>query len=148
MKPIRIMIADDHTLFREGLTRIFSLEEDLLVVGEASKGDEVAKLVGELRPDILLLDLRMPKANALRTIREISEKYPQGKILILTAFSDENEFIDLLKAGIKGYALKGIDSATLIQAIKTIQAGNLWFDRELPWADLGQKYSQTTQSGG
>src|SRR3989338_7670470 len=74
MGPIKVVIADDHTLFREGLKRILSLEKDILVVGEASRGDEVTKVVDRARPDVLLLDLKMPKGDVIQTLLELNEK--------------------------------------------------------------------------
>lgn len=134
MPPIKIVIADDHTLFREGLRRIFSFEQDVTVVGEASKGDDVGKVVESTKPDVLLLDIRMPKAEVLQTLREVRTKNPDTKTLILTGFSEEEIILNLAKGGARGYVLKGVDSGTLLQAIKTVNAGGVWVDRDIPAA--------------
>jgi RNA polymerase sigma factor (sigma-70 family) len=150
MAPIKVVIADDHTLFREGLKRILSLEKDVLVVGEASRGDEVAKVVERAKPDVLLLDLKMPKGDVVQTLLEVNEKNPATKVLILTAFSEDENILNAAKGGAKGYVLKGISSSTLLQAIKTVHGGGLWIDKEMPSADAFEEIaqSQSARYGG
>src|SRR3989338_280394 len=116
MQPIKTVIADDHALFREGLKRILSLEKDVLVVGEAASGDEAVKIAERFKPDILLLDLKMPKGDVVETLLEVGEKNPATKVLILTAFSEDENILNAAKSGAKGYVLKGVSSATLVQA--------------------------------
>ncbi|MBI2358515.1 MAG: response regulator transcription factor [Deltaproteobacteria bacterium] len=135
MVPIKVVLSDDHTLFREGLKRILSLEKDVLVVGEAARGDEVAKVVERAKPDVLLLDLKMPKGDVIQTLLEVRDKSPATKVLILTAFSEDENILNAAKGGAKGYVLKGVSSLTLVQAIKTVQGGGLWIDKELPSAE-------------
>ena len=142
MAPIKVVIADDHTLFREGIRRILSLEKDILVVGEASRGDEVTKVVERTKPDILLLDLKMPKGDVVQTLLEVNEKNPGTKVLILTAYSEDENILNAAKGGAKGYVLKGIDFPTLLQAIKTIHRGGLWIDKEMPSADAFEEIAQ------
>src|SRR3970040_1579827 len=125
MGPIKVVIADDHTLFREGLRRILSLEKDVLVVGEASRGDEVTKVVERAKPDVLLLDLKMPKGDVVQTLLEVREKSPATKTLILTAYTEDENVLNAAKGGAQGYVLKGIDFPTLFRAIKTIHNGGL-----------------------
>ena len=135
MTPLKIVIADDHALFREGLKRILSLEKNILVVGEASQGDEVVKVVERTKPDVLLLDLRMPKGDLVQILLELGERNPATRVLILTAFSEEENILNAAKGGAKGYILKGVSSATLLQAIKTVHAGGVWIDKETPAAE-------------
>lgn len=135
METIKTVIADDHNLFREGLRRILSLEKDLLVVGEAAYGDEVAPVVARFKPDVLLLDLEMPRGEVVQTLLEVSEKSPTTKTLILTAFCEEEGILNTAKGGAKGYILKGTDSQTLLKAIKTVHRGEIWVDRELPYGE-------------
>ena len=132
MVPTKVVIADDHTLFREGIKRMLSLEKDILVVGEASRGDEVAKLVERSKPDVLLLDLKMPKGDIVQTLLEVKDINPATKVLVLTAFSEDENILNAAKGGARGYVLKGIDFPTLLRAIKTVQGGGLWIDKELP----------------
>src|SRR3989304_5054493 len=117
MGPIKVVIADDHTL---------SLEKDILVVGEASRGDEVAKVVDRARPDVLLLDLKMPKGDVIQTLLELNEKNPATKVVVLTAYSEDENILNAAKGGARGYVLKGVSSATLLQAIKTVHSGGVW----------------------
>ncbi|HEY2989087.1 MAG TPA: response regulator transcription factor [Candidatus Binatia bacterium] len=142
MGPIKVVIADDHALFREGLRRILSLERDVLVVGEASRGDEVAKIVERTKPDVLLLDLKMPKGDVVQTLLEVTERNPSTKVLILTAFSEDEHILNAAKGGAKGYVMKGVSSATLLQAIKTAHQGGLWIDKETPSADAFEEIAQ------
>ena len=143
MVPIKVVIADDHTLFREGLKRILSLEKDVFVVGEASRGDEVAKVVERTKPDVLLLDLKMPKGDVVQTLLEVRDRNPTTKVLVLTAFSEDENILNAAKGGAKGYVLKGVSSLTLLQAIKNVHGGGLWIDKELPSADTFEEIAQT-----
>jgi DNA-binding NarL/FixJ family response regulator len=142
MVPTKVVIADDHTLFREGIKRMLSLEKDILVVGEASRGDEVAKLVERTKPDVLLLDLKMPKGDIVQTLLEVKDINPATKILVLTAFSEDENILNAAKGGARGYVLKGIDFPTLLRAIKTVHGGGLWIDKELPAADVFEEIAQ------
>ena len=135
MTPIKIAVADDHALFRDGLKKMLSLEKDVLVVGEAARGDEVVKVVERGRPDVLLLDLRMPKSDLVQTLLDVRERSPMTKVLILTAYAEEESIMNAAKGGAKGYLLKGADLITLLQAIKRVHGGGLWIDRELPSAE-------------
>ncbi len=142
MGPIKVVIADDHALFREGLRRILSLEKDVLVVGEASRGDEVAKVVERTKPDVLLLDLKMPKGDVVQTLLEVNERNPSAKALILTAFSEDENILNAAKGGAKGYVMKGVSSSVLLQAIKTVNNGGLWIDKEMPAAEAFEEIAQ------
>jgi two-component system, NarL family, response regulator DegU len=132
MLPIKVVIADDHALFRDGLRKILSMEKDILVVGEAANGDEVAKVVERTKPDVLLLDLKMPKGDVVQNLLDVGARSPTTRVMILTAFADEENVLNAAKGGAKGYVPKGVPSATLIQAIKTVQGGNYWIDKEIP----------------
>jgi DNA-binding NarL/FixJ family response regulator len=142
MVPIKVVIADDHTLFREGIRRILSLEKDILVVGETSRGDEIIKLVERAKPDVLLLDVKMPKGDVVQTLLDIKEKNVPTKVLILTAYSEDENVLNAAKGGARGYVLKGIDFPTLLQAIKTVHKGGLWIDKELGAAEGFEEIAQ------
>jgi two-component system, NarL family, response regulator DegU len=148
MTPIKVVIADDHTLFREGIRRILSLEKDILIVGEASRGDEVTKIVERTKPDVLLLDLKMPKGDVVQTLLAVKEKHPLTKVVILTAYSEDENILNAAKGGARGYLLKGVDFPTLLQAIKTVHRGGLWIDKEMPAADAFEEIAsgQTTDA--
>jgi two-component system response regulator DegU len=132
MAPIKVVIADDHTLFREGLRKILSLEKDILVAGEASNGEEAGKLAERIKPDVLLMDLKMPKSDLVQSLLEMSTSAPATKVLVLTAFSDEENVLNAAKSGARGYVTKGVPTTSLIQAIKTIYGGGTWVDKDIP----------------
>jgi two-component system, NarL family, response regulator DegU len=142
MVPTKVVIADDHTLFREGIKKMLSLEKDILVVGEAARGDEVAKLVERTKPDVLLLDLKMPRSDVVQTLLEVKDINPATKVLVLTAFSEDENILNAAKGGARGYVLKGIDFPTLLRAIKAVQSGGLWIDKDLPTADAFEEIAQ------
>lgn len=146
MTPIKVIIADDHALFRDGLRKILSVEKDILVVGEAANGDEVPKVVERMKPDIMLLDLKMPKGDVVQNLLEIAARSPATRVMILTAFSDEENVLNAAKGGAKGYVPKGVPSATLVQAIKKVQNGGVWIDKEIPswetFEEIAQAQSQ------
>jgi RNA polymerase sigma factor (sigma-70 family) len=142
MVPIKVVVADDHTLFREGIRRILSLEKDILVVGEASRGDEIIKVVERTKPDVLLLDVKMPRGDVVQTLLEIKEKNFPTKVLVLTAYSEDENVLNAAKGGARGYVLKGIDFPTLLQAIKTVHKGGLWIDKEMSTAEAFEEIAQ------
>ena len=142
MVPIKVVIADDHTLFREGIRKILSLEKDILVVGEAARGDEVIKVTERTKPDVLLLDLKMPKGDVVQTLLDVREKSAATKVLILTAYSEDENILNTAKSGAMGYVLKGIDFPTLLQAIKTVHKGGVWIDKETPSADAFEEIAR------
>jgi DNA-binding NarL/FixJ family response regulator len=131
MALIKIVIADDHVLFREGLKRLISLEKDILVVGEASNCTDAVEVTARMQPDILLLDLKMPASNTVESLFEIAEKSPPTKVIILSAYSEEASVVNTAKGRARGYILKGISLPTLVEAIKKVNAGQIWIDPEL-----------------
>jgi len=146
MTPIKVVIADDHPLFRDGLRKILSVEKDILVVGEAANGDEVPKVVERMKPDIVLLDLKMPKGDMVQNLLDIAARSPATRVMVLTAFSDEENVLNAAKGGARGYVTKGVPSATLVQAIKHVQSGGVWIDKEMPswetFEEIAQAQSQ------
>jgi DNA-binding NarL/FixJ family response regulator len=146
MLPIKVVIADDHALFRDGLRKILSMEKDILVVGEAGNSDEVPKIIERTKPDVLLLDLKMPKGDLVQNLLEVSARSPATRVVILTAFSEEENVLNAAKGGAKGYVPKGVPSATLLQAIKAVYGGGYWIDKEVPSWETFQEIVQN-QSG-
>lgn len=146
MLPIKVVIADDHALFRDGLRKILSMEKDILVVGEAGNSDEVPKIIERTKPDVLLLDLKMPKGDLVQNLLEVSARSPATRVVILTAFSEEENVLNAAKGGAKGYVPKGVPSATLLQAIKAVYGGGHWIDKEVPSWETFQEIVQN-QSG-
>ncbi|VEP17696.1 Uncharacterized transcriptional regulatory protein YfiK [Hyella patelloides LEGE 07179] len=120
---IRILLADDQQLFREGLVALLSLEEDLQIVGEANHGQEAIALVEQLQPDVILMDVRMPICNGVEATREIHNLYPWIQILVLTTFDEDEYVFQSLEAGALGYLLKSTPYQQVAIAIRNIQSG-------------------------
>ena len=120
---LTVLIADDHPLVREALHRALDVEEDMKVVAEASDGEEAIKLASELKPNVVVMDIVMPKVNGIEATRKIKEIAPDTAILILTAYDDDEYVLGLLDAGAAGYLLKSARGRDLVGAIRTIKAG-------------------------
>lgn len=131
MGPIRVMIADDHTMFREAIAHFLNAQDDIEVVKEASEGREAIWVVGEVRPDVLLLDLVMPEMDGLEILRQVREKSPETKVLILTGYFDEGLVLRALQQGARGYFLKGGSSLGLVKAIRAVHTGEAWIERNM-----------------
>ncbi|WP_112181913.1 MULTISPECIES: response regulator transcription factor [Paraliobacillus] len=119
----KIVLIDDHILFREGVRRILEFEESFEVVAEGNDGDEVVSLMDKYEPDVILMDINMPHINGVQATKHLMEKYPQAKVIILSIHDDENYVTHALKSGAQGYLLKEMDSETLINAIKIVTEG-------------------------
>ena len=124
--PVRILIADDHTILRAGIRSLLDLVPDFQVVGEVDNGKDAIYQAGQLKPDLLLSDLSMPKTNGTEAIQHIKSRYPDIKILVLTVHKTEEYVHAALKAGANGYVLKDDTSDELISAIKNIAAGKTY----------------------
>ena len=120
---LTVLIADDHPLVREALHRALDVEEDMKVVAEASDGEEAIKLASELKPNVVVMDIVMPKVNGIEATRKIKEIAPDTAILILTAYDDDEYVLGLLDAGAAGYLLKSARGRDLVGAIRTLRAG-------------------------
>jgi len=123
MKKIRILIADDHPIVREGLATILALQEDMQVVAEARDGEEACQLYDQLSPDILLLDLRMPKKDGLQVVTELMSRTPRPRIIVLTTSEKSEDLRRSLTAGVKGYLVKGAEPRQLWDTIREVFAG-------------------------
>lgn len=121
--PIKIIIADDHALLRQGIRNVLELEQDLEVISEAGDGEQAVQQVALLLPDILLLDINMPKMNGLEVIRRVIEQQRMVRIIVLTMHDDENYVLEVIKAGAVGYLLKDIEPGMLVKAIRTVHEG-------------------------
>jgi DNA-binding NarL/FixJ family response regulator len=128
---IRILIADDHFIVRMGLTALINTEPDMEVVAEAADGAQAVELFCKHNPDLALLDLRMPVKNGIETTKEIRTRFPNGRILILSAFDGDEEIHRALQAGAQGFVLKSSTGEKLIPAIRAVAAGQRWVPREI-----------------
>lgn len=120
---IRILIADDHALLRQGIKNVLELEQDFAIIAEAGDGDEAVKKVNELVPDIALLDINMPRLNGLEVTKRIKASQPSVKVIILTIHDDESYVVEVVKAGAAGYLLKDVEPGMLVKAIRTVYDG-------------------------
>jgi DNA-binding NarL/FixJ family response regulator len=127
MKNLKILIADDHPLFRHGVKTLFTTAPDLEVVAEVTTGEEAIQKAQSLQPDVILMDLRMPGCNGIEATREIMKNHPQIQILILTMFQDDHSVFAAMRAGAKGYVLKDAEKDDLLNAIRTVGNGGAIF---------------------
>jgi len=125
---IRVLIADDHTLFREGLRALFASEGDIEVVSEAADGDEAVRRALELRPEVVVMDLMMPILNGVEATRALKAKLPEVKVLVLSMYDDEEHVQSLLASGASGYMLKKATSDELVRALREVVAGGIPLD--------------------
>jgi DNA-binding NarL/FixJ family response regulator len=123
MSQIKIMLAEDHVLVREGTKEMLDREEDMEVVAEAGDGEEAVRLAQELDLDIVIMDIALPKLNGIEATRQIKEISPGTAVLVLTAYDDDEYVFALLEAGAAGYLLKDVSTDELVEAIRAVQAG-------------------------
>jgi two-component system nitrate/nitrite response regulator NarL len=141
-RNVRIVIADDHPIVRDGLKKLLLLEDDFEVVGEAGDGREVIDKVRELDPDVLLLDLRMPKMDGLSALQALQQTSRYTRIIVLTASEDKNVLVQATKLGCSGVVLKQTPPDLIVKSIRKICAGEIWLDSRTAMALLRQ-----TQTG-
>ena len=131
MSTIRIILADDHALVRQGTRRILEEHPDLRVVGEAENGEQALELVRRLTPDVAILDIRMPKLGGVDATRKINEDSPNTKILVLSAYDDDEYILALMEAGISGYLLKTAQANELVEAVRNVAQGKIVLHPEI-----------------
>ena len=129
--PIRVIIAEDHTLVREGTREILEREQDIQVVGEAARGDDAVRQALEHNPDVLLMDMRMPGMNGIEATREVTAQAPSVKVLILSAHEDEDYVREALAVGASGYLLKTAPGRELVEGIRAVASGSTILSPEL-----------------
>ena len=135
---IRIVVADDHPIFRDGLCKLLALEEDFEVVAQAQDGKQVLEVLQQHEPDILLLDLKMPGLDGLATLQRLQAMKHRTKVIVLTASEDKNEFIQAMKFGTSGIVLKQTATELLIKSIRKVYAGEIWLDSHTTAAVMRQ----------
>ena len=128
---IRVVLADDHPIVRESLKRLLSLEDDLLVVGEASDGQELLNLIEEATPDIVVLDLHMPNMDGLTTLAALRELASRPRVIVLTASEDKSEFVQAMKLGCSGIVLKQTAPELIVKSIRKVHNGEIWLDSHI-----------------
>ena len=154
MGMIRVIIADDHVLFRDGTRNLIEKEKDMEVIGEASNGEEAVALVTKLHPHIALMDIAMPKVNGIEATRRVKASQPSTAVLILTAYDNDQYIMALLEAGAAGYLLKNVSGKDLISAIRAVYAGEAVLHPTIAQkifghlSATGRKTSEPTQLSG
>ena len=129
-QEVRILLADDHPIFRDGLKRLLEAETGLKVIAEASNGAEAVKLVKLHKPDLLLLDLSMPQQTGIEAIRELGSLGASVRIILLTAAVEKSQIVEALQLGARGVVLKDSATQLLIQAVRVVMAGEYWVGRD------------------
>lgn len=140
---VRILVADDHALIREGLRKVLEMEDDLVVVGESHDGPSTLERVRETQPDVVTLDVSMPGMSGLEVARRLREEFPSLKIIILTVHDDQACLLDAVRAGGQAYLLKDSEPAHLIEAIRAVHAGGTYFPAEFV-SHLVEDYRKVT----
>ena len=135
---VRIVIADDHPIVRDGLKKLLLLEDDFEVVGEAGDGREVLEKVQELDPDVLLLDLRMPNLDGLAALQALQQTNKRTRVIVLTASEDKNEFVQAMKLGCSGIVLKQTAPDLIVKSIRKVNSGEIWLDSHTTAAVMRQ----------
>jgi two-component system response regulator NreC len=131
MSKIRILVVDDHALVREGICSLLARRKDIEVVGQASDGQQAIEQTENLHPDVLLMDISMPRMNGLEATREIRARFPHTRILVLTQHEDKEYVIPMLRAGAAGYIFKRTRSAELVNAIRSVFAEGIYLSAEV-----------------
>jgi DNA-binding NarL/FixJ family response regulator len=131
MEAIRVLIVDDHTLFRDGLRALLASIPDIAVVGEAASGKEALRLSVDHQPDVILMDIQMPDLNGIEATRQILRTSPHVGVIVLTMFQDDDSVFAAMRAGARGYVLKGADQGVLLRAVRAVANGESLFSPEI-----------------
>jgi len=140
---IKVLLADDQALFREGLDTLLSVHKDIEIVGQASNGQEAIDLALKLRPDVILMDMQMPILNGIGATRRLKQSLPECRVIMLTTFNDDETIFDALRAGAVGYLLKDVGSAQLAESIRATSRGESILDPSVA-AKVVQEFSRVS----
>jgi len=143
---VRILVADDHAIFRDGLRRLLEGSDDVSIVGEASNGNEAIKLLAKLKPDILLLDLRMPEKDGLGVLEEINFDSMTTRVIVLTAAEDDRDVVRAMRLGARGVVLKQSASDLLLKSIRKVSDGEIWLDNRMT-AEVIDAFKKSSEAG-
>jgi len=132
MSKIKVVLVDDHTILREGLKILIAKQENIQIIGEASKGEEALRLAKELSPDVIIMDISLPDINGISVTRMITQSDPRIAVLILTMYGEKEYLISALKAGALGYLIKEGTIEEMIKAINTVYKHQIYIDRKFP----------------
>lgn len=137
-RPVRVLVADDHRLFREGVASLLERVPDITLVGEAGSGEDALRLTGELGPDVVLMDLSMPGMGGVDATRALTQKHPEAAVLVLTMLEDDESVFAALEAGARGYVLKDAERGDLVRAIRGVAKGEALLGSRVAQRVLGQ----------
>lgn len=126
MSAIRVLLVDDHPLFRQGVAYTLSRESDITVAGEAASGKQALSLARSLVPDVVLLDITMPEGDGLTTAAQLSQEVPSARIIMLTASEDGDDLVTAMKVGARGYVVKGAGASEVVTAVRAVAAGDAY----------------------
>src|SRR5215213_2604658 len=125
--PIRVVLADDHEIFRDGFRVMLKKQDSVELIGEAGNGEELLEQVQELQPDIVITDIKMPKLDGINATKILAKKYPHIGVIALSMFDEENLIIDMLEAGAKGYLLKNAHKNEIIAAVESVFKNQIYY---------------------
>jgi two-component system, NarL family, nitrate/nitrite response regulator NarL len=145
-QTIRVLMADDHVIFRDGLRKLLESEDDITIVGEASNGNECVHMLTKLKPDILLLDLRMPGKDGLAVLEEANLDSLTTRIIVWTAAEDERDAVQAMRLGARGIVLKQSASDLLVKSIRRVHGGEIWLDNRIT-AEVMKAFAKTSDNG-
>lgn len=127
LEPIRIVLADDHEIFRDGFSVMLRKQDEIKLVGKAADGKELVEITENLMPDVVLTDIKMPGLNGIEATRMIKKKFPAVQVIALSMFDDDNLIIDMLEAGARGYLLKNAPKAEILEAVKAVYGRQMYY---------------------
>jgi two-component system nitrate/nitrite response regulator NarL len=145
-QAVRILVADDHAIFRDGLRKLLEGADDVQIIGEASNGVECVKMLSKLKPDILLLDLRMPEKDGLGVLEEVNFDTLPTRVIVLTAAEDDRDVVRAMRLGARGVVLKQSASDLLLKSIRKVSDGEIWLDNRMT-AEVIDAFKKSSESG-
>lgn len=145
-QPIRVLLADDHPIFRDGLRKLLTSDDDIAIVGEASNGNECIQLIAKLKPDVLLLDLRMPDKDGLTVLEEVNFDTLATRVIVLTATEDDRDVIRAMRLGARGVVLKQSATDLLVKSIRKVHGGEIWLDQRMT-AEVMRAFAKSSEAG-
>jgi len=143
---IKVLVADDHAVFRDGLRKLLEGADEILVVGEASNGNQCIKMLDKFKPDILLLDLRMPEKDGLAVLTEVNFESLPTRVIVLTAAEDDRDVVRAMRLGARGVVLKQSASDLLLKSIRQVHDGEIWLDNRMT-AEVINAFKRSAESG-
>src|SRR6202050_520364 len=144
--PVRILVADDHAIFRDGLRKLLEGADDVTIIGEASNGNECVKMLAKLKPDILLLDLRMPEKDGLGVLEEINFDSASTRVIVLTAAEDDRDVGRAMRLGARGVVLKQSASDLFLKSIRKFNEGEIWLDNRMT-SEVIDAFKKSSEAG-